>query len=181
MNQFSHMQKKRRKCIRKKTSLWHSVARLCAKLLVCFVRLVGAKLRVSKLILANDFIRILVQTYSFISNCMCTAMWYLYWAPKIPKNGSIYWYRPASQKLITGDRWRLEECNSVLFRLIFKSKTSLERSVHNLNVDTLFNRTRYSFTAATRSRLGNSSKLRCFLMVDRSRFWCIAHSFERLP
>ena len=47
-------------------------------------------------------------------------------------------YRPDSQKSIIGDRWRLEECNSVIFRLIFISKTPLSRSVHSLNVDTLF-------------------------------------------
>ena len=47
-------------------------------------------------------------------------------------------YRPTSEKSVTGDRWRLEDCNSVIFGLIFKSETPSERSVHVLNVNFLF-------------------------------------------
>ena len=82
---------------------------------------------------------------------------------RLASQKSITLCHPASQKLITGDRWRLEKCNSVIFRLIFKSKTPLERSIHNLNVDTLFLKIRPEMALRPPFKVGQCIKIAMFL------------------
>ena len=83
-------------------------------------------------------------------------------------------YRPASQKSITGDWWRLEECNSVIFCLIFKSKTPSKRSVLNLNVETLFLKIGPEIALRQPFKVGHCIKIAIDLHQETSWLWCIA-------